>query len=162
MQIKALADNDIVIAAPLVAAFRVELKSYKGIISSPDINAASEELKEYLDAKFPIYVVEDNGNYVGYIVCRVDKPTVWVESIFVADEYRRKGIASQLFAMAEQLALTLGENTVYNYVHPNNTKMISFLQKHGYSVLNLIEIRKPYPGEKLTRKIRVDGNEFDY
>ena len=40
--------------------------------------------------------------------------------------------------------------------------MIGFLRSKGYTVLNLIEIRKPYRGEKLTTTIRVDRNTFDY
>ena len=47
-------------------------------------------------------------------------------------------------------------------VHPNNDGMIRFLRSRGYTVLNLIEIRKPYPGERLDTTIRVDGNAFDY
>ena len=52
--------------------------------------------------------------------------------------------------------------TVYNYVHPNNHHMLEFLRKRGYTVLNLIEIRKPYKGEKLTQKIAVGDHKFDY
>ena len=55
-----------------------------------------------------------------------------------------------------------GEETVYNYVHPNNHRMIGFLRKRGYTVLNLVEIRKPYQGEKLTQTITVGEHEFDY
>jgi len=40
--------------------------------------------------------------------------------------------------------------------------MIAFLRKRGYTVLNLIEIRKPYAGEKTTQIIKVGENEFDY
>jgi len=40
--------------------------------------------------------------------------------------------------------------------------MIAFLRRHGYTVLNLIEIRKPYPDEKLLQKIDVGENTFDY
>ena len=40
--------------------------------------------------------------------------------------------------------------------------MIEFLRKRGYTVLNLIEIRKPYQGETLTQKITVGEHEFDY
>ena len=40
--------------------------------------------------------------------------------------------------------------------------MIEFLRKRGYTVLNLIEIRKPYQGEKLTQTIQVDQHTFDY
>ena len=80
-----------------------------------------------------------------------------------------KGIQSEpdtkdavLFEKAEETAAGMGEETVYNYVHPNNAGMISFLRSKGYTVLNLIEIRKPYTGEKLSTKVHVDNEEFDY
>ena len=40
--------------------------------------------------------------------------------------------------------------------------MIQFLRSKGYTVLNMIEIRKPYAGEKLTTTIRVGTEDFDY
>ena len=70
--------------------------------------------------------------------------------------------ASLLFGKAEELAREMGDDTVYNFVHPNNEGMIAFLRSKGYTVLNMIEIRRPYTGEKLTTMVRVDGNVFDY
>jgi ribosomal protein S18 acetylase RimI-like enzyme len=67
-----------------------------------------------------------------------------------------------LFRKAEETAASMGEDTVYNYVHPNNEGMIAFLRSRGYTVLNMIEIRKPYRGETLSTTVHVDGNEFDY
>ena len=40
--------------------------------------------------------------------------------------------------------------------------MINFLKSKGYTVLNLIEIRKPFKGEKNKTTIKVGNNEFDY
>lgn len=148
--------------AEMVALFRVELKSYKGISSKPNIEAGWEEMEEYLSARFPVYVALVDGEYAGYVVCRVDCEVVWVESIFVKEEYRRNGIAAALHSKAEEIAASYGDDTVYNYVHPNNHRMIEFLRKRGYTVLNLIEIRKPYKDEKLTQTIAVGEHEFDY
>ena len=148
--------------AQMVALFRVELRSYKGIVSKPNVDAGREEMEEYLAAGFPVFAAIVDGEYAGYVVCRVDSEVVWVESIFVKDESRRQGIASALHSKAEEIAAFYGENTVYNYVHPNNHRMIDFLRKRGYTVLNLIEIRKPYKGEKLTQKICVGEHKFDY
>ena len=136
--------------APLVAQFRVSLKSFKGIRALPDPEAGASELREYLSAGFPVYTA------------KADEPCVWAESVYVLPEYRRQGVAGALFQKAEELAASYGEDTVYNCVHPNNTAMIAFLKAKGYSVLNLIEIRKAYDGERLTRKIRVDESLFDY
>ena len=148
--------------AEMVALFRVELRSYKGIVSKPNIEAGREEMEEYLSAEFPAFAALVDGEYAGYVVCRVDGEVVWVESIFVKEEYRRHGIASALHSKAEEIAAYYGDDTVYNYVHPNNHRMIEFLRKRGYTVLNLIEIRKPYKGEKLTQTITVGEHEFDY
>ena len=56
----------------------------------------------------------------------------------------------------------MGEDTVYNFVHPNNDGMIAFLRAKGYTVLNLIEIRKPYRDETPKTSIRVGNHTFDY
>ncbi len=148
--------------APLVAAFRTQLKSYKGIKSQPDIKAGKEEILEFMESGFPIFAVEDRGILAGYIVCRTDEPCLWVEHIYVRPDYRRRGIATMLFSKAEEIAASMGEDTVYNYVHPNNENMIRFLRSKGYTVLNMIEIRKPYRDEKLTEIIQVGKETFDY
>ena len=89
--------------APLVAAFRTQLKSYKGIRSQPDPEAGKEEILEYLESGFPVYAVEENGAFAGYIVCRIDEPCLWVEHIFVREDCRRKGVATMLFSKAEEI-----------------------------------------------------------
>ena len=148
--------------APLAAAFRVQLKSYKGIKSQSNIETGKEEILEFLASGFPVYAVEDSGVFAGYIVCRIDEPCLWVEQIFVREDYRRHGVATMLFSKAEEIAASMGEDTVYNFVHPNNKNMIQFLRSKGYTVLNMIEIRKPYEGEKLTATIHVEKEAFDY
>lgn len=148
--------------APLVAAFRTQLKSYKGIRSQPNVEEGKEEVLEFLESDFPIYAVEDKGTLAGYIVCRIDEPCLWVEQIYVREDCRRKGIATMLFKKAEEIAASMGEDTVYNFVHPNNENMIQFLRSKGYTVLNMIEIRKPYEGEILTSTIHVEKEVFDY
>lgn len=147
---------------PLVADFRVTLKSYKGISSRPDSQAGTEEIEEYLTAGFPVFAAVCDGNYAGYVVCRVEEPCVWVESLYTSPDRRRQGVASALLTKAEEIAAGYGEDTVYHYVHPNNEGMIEFLRRHGYTVLNLVEIRKPYAGEKITRTVHIDDHVFDY
>jgi ribosomal protein S18 acetylase RimI-like enzyme len=149
--------------ARLIAQFRVDLKQLKGIKSIPNIEQAKEEFREYIEAKYPIFVAEENNKeLLGYLVCRIDNETVWAESLFVSYDARRMGIASKLYEKAEEIAKKLGGSTVYNWVHPNNDKMITFLSKKGYNVLNLIEIRKPWENEVLTKKIAVGKYEYNY
>lgn len=162
MQIRRLDRDEVEQVAPLTALFRVALKGYKGIAALPDVAAGYEELMEYLDAGWPVYKAMMRERCVGYLVCRVEAPCVWVESIFVQEAYRRRRIATLLLREAEALAKSYGEETLYFNVHPNNRGMIAFLRRHGYTVLNLIEIRKPYAGENPSAVIRVGENDFDY
>ena len=147
---------------PLIAAFRVTLRSLKGISSEPDYEWAKDEVREFLGKGYPVFAVEQNDELVGYIVCRIEEPCLWVEHIFVCDQYRRRGVASMLFTKAEEIAESMGDDTVYNFVHPNNEGMISFLRSKGYTVLNMLEIRKPYKGEELATTVHVNENAFDY
>lgn len=162
MKIVPIQERDAERIAPLVAGFRTELKAPKGLRAKPDPEAAKEEILEYVQARWPCFAAVMDETPIGYVVCRAEAPAVWVESIYVLPEFRRKGAAAALFAKAEEIAVAYGENTVYNHVHPNNEKMISFLRKRGYTVLNLVEIRKPWPDEVCAQKICVGENEFDY
>lgn len=162
MVILRIDENNVDETAPLVADFRVELNSYKGIEARPDIQEGKEDLFYFLKAQYPVFVAKEDGKAVGYLVCRIEDEVLWVEHLFVSRDYRRKDIASLLFQKAEEIAESMGQETVFNYVHPNNDRMIEFLRSKGYTVLNLIEIRKPYKDEKISTTIKVDKHTFDY
>ncbi len=163
MKIRLIRPEDEAEVIPLIGAFRVTLARFRAVDREIDLEAAKRELAEYRNGNYPIFVAEnDDGKIAGYLVCRVVEDVAWAESLFVSPEFRRKGIGSALYAEAERLAQKLGNDTLYNWVHPNNDNVISFLQKQGYSVLNLIELRRPRPGERTTQRIRVGEHEFDY
>ena len=147
----------------LIADFRVHLAGLRHQSRYPDLDAALVELQGYISGDYPIHIAEaDDGTIVGYLVCRVDGDVVWAESLFVSPAWRRKGIGAKLYAEAERLAERLGAKTVYNWVHPNNAAIIGFLRKRGYTVLNLIELRRPLPGDEARQSIAVGGNTFDF
>lgn len=162
MKIEKLTTEKIGMTAPLLSEFRITLRAFKGEAVEYDIEDAKEELTDFLDKNYPVFIALEDEKCVGYLACRIDEPCVWVEHIFVSKEYRRKHIASALFEKAEEVAAGYGQETVYNYVHPNNDGIIAFLRSRGYNVLNLIEIRKKYTDETPTMKIKVADNEFDY
>lgn len=147
----------------LVSQFRVALAKLKGIERKINLRSAQEELEDYKEKNYPIFVAEgDQGNLLGYHVCRIQDQIIWSESLYVIPEARRKGVGSALYEKAEIIAEELGCETVYNWVHPNNSRSILFLKKRGYNVLNLIEVCKKRSREKFTQKIKVDTYEFDY
>lgn len=162
MEIKRIGADDVDALAPLDADFRVALRSYKGDVVQPDVQAGREELLYYLEKGYPIFAAVEQGQFLGYAVCRIDDGCVWAEALYVRPEYRRRHVASALFDCAEALARSYEQDTVYNYVHPNNDGVIAFLRSRGYDVLNLIEIRKPYAGEAPGAVYRVGNNDFRY
>lgn len=163
MIIRSAKINDKEKMSRLIAQFRIELEQYKGISSISRIVEAELEFQEYMDVGYPIFVAENsNGELLGYLVCKLDDGVVWAESLFVSTEERRNGIATKLYIEAEKVADELGNDTVFNWVHPNNDKIIKFLSKMGYDVLNLIEIRKPWKNEVLASKINVGNHEYNY
>ena len=163
MKIKSFEKEDKNEVINLIGKFRVRTAQLKGIEKGIDLKNANEELEFYIKKKYPIFIAEDDKNtIIGYHVCRVEDEIVWSESLYVIPEMRRKGIGSDLYDEAEKLVKTLGGDTVYNWVHPNNEMSIPFLKKRGYDVLNLIEIRKKRPEEKITQEINVGSHEFKY
>jgi ribosomal protein S18 acetylase RimI-like enzyme len=146
----------------LVAKFRVFLSTLKSIEKNPDYVSAAKELNTYIDKKHPIFIAEINQKIVGYIVCRIEDGVVWVESLYVSPDYRNNNIGSSLFEKAEKVSEDLNCETLYHWVHPNNHRMINFLDKQGYDVLNLIEIRKKRKDEETKSKVKVNDHEFKY
>jgi ribosomal protein S18 acetylase RimI-like enzyme len=145
--------------AILLALFRQYLHSFKDIKSPLDIESAREELNSFIhDPNYPIFVCLEEQEIIGYMILKIDG-CVWVEQIYVKENYRRRGVGSAFYKKAETISKG---DTLFNYVHPNNDAMISFLKSKGYTVLNLIEIRKPFKGEKNKTTIKVGNNEFDY
>jgi ribosomal protein S18 acetylase RimI-like enzyme len=160
--IRAYRESDRQQVVEMIASLRVFLATLKSLKNDLDHEAASAELQSYLDKGFPIFVADEQGSVVGYLVCKIDDGIVWAESLFVRLEFRRRGIASALYSEAEQLVQRLGSDTVFNWVHPNNNVSISFLKARGYNVLNLIELRRPWKHEKLSTTIHVEDHAFDY
>ena len=162
MHIRRANENDIEEVSELIADFRVTLAGFRGMNGERNLDSARKEFMEYMEKGYPIYVALQNSKIVGYLVCRIEDDVVWAESLYVLPGYRRRGIGTELYEKAEEIAESLGSDTVYNWVHPNNDAIISFLKKRGYGVLNLIELRRKWKGEEPKMKIRVGGHEFDY
>jgi GNAT superfamily N-acetyltransferase len=161
MKIRIAEEQDLVYIIGMIDRFRIALARLRRRPAESDPAGARVELEEYLAKKFPIYIAEeDRSGIVAYMVCRIDGDIVWLESIFVEEEFRRKGVASQLYCQAERLAHELGGGPPYNWIDPDNEGMIQFLAKRGYDVLNLIELRRREPGDQLARKIRVGDHEY--
>jgi len=147
----------------LIAQFQVTMSRFQGRAKAPDLDAAEDDLNGYHAPKIQVFVAEtDDKELAGYLVCRIRDDVLYAESLFVLAEHRRQGFGSALYSEAERLLEELQLDSLRNWVHPNNDRMISFLRKRGYSVLNKIEVRRVRHGESFMQRIKVGKNAFDY
>lgn len=161
MRVREAKPGDEVRLVELIAGFRVALAEVRGVDRSLDLETAREELAEYRGKGYPIFVaVSDDGDLLGYLVCRIDGQVVWAESLYVDPEWRRQGVGTSLYENAEELAQELGGEWPYNWVDPENEAIIRFLGARGYDVLNLVELRRARKGESNLREIQVGGHRF--
>ena len=163
VNIRPIAEQDEDLLIPLVAHFRVTLSRFQRRPFPTDFSAAAKEITDYREPDYRIFIAEIEENIpVAYLVCRIGDGMVWVDSLFVLPDYRRQGVGSALYRQAELLAEESESETVYNWVHPNNERMIAFLRRQGYQVLNKIEIRKSKKSDSDLKRIKVGLNTFEY
>jgi len=148
--------------AQMLTNFRSYLAELKNKSDEMEIAEAVEEIDYYLDKEYPIYTALEDNEYLGYFILKFDDDAVWLEHFFVKEQHRGKGIGSALFKRAEEVLDELGYVNLYNWVHPNNDRMINFLKSQGYDVLNMIEIRKSFENEELKSEFKVGDNKFRY
>ena len=162
MEIIRITEDTAAQVVSLAAEFRASLRALKGIVSKPDPDEGKKEIAEFLQAGFPVYAAKEGSTCVGYIVCRIEGTVLWSEQIYVAKDHRRKGVASALFAKAEEIAASMGEDTIYNYVQgfldgkysremfwslarfKNPTHQISFHTENALQTIRFIEGVKVY------------------
>lgn len=109
-----------------------------------DPDAAEEELQFYLDYA-AMYAVSDKGRFIAYLICEEDDDLNVVEALYVKPEYRRKKVATKLFAQ-----LAKDKDDIVFDVRPHCSEMFKFLQSIGYSTADTIRIRKKEDRDKET------------
>ena len=157
-----ISEDNVYGLAYLCQDFRKTLAGFRQSRFEGDVDDCVEELSSYIRQGYPIFAVSDNGKYIAYCVCRIDNDVVFLESIYVRKENRRRGVGKILLDKAASIAKEYGNETLYMSVHPNNDEMLRFLKENGYDVLNLIEIRKAYHDEQNNDTYTIGNNTYRY
>ena len=111
---------------------------------SPGAESLEKVMARYEQPWTTYYFIVAGDQRVGAvrIVDKKDGSRKRISPIWIMPEYRNKGYA--------QAAITAAEE-----IHGTDHWCLD-------TVLNMIEIRKPYEGEKLTTTIHVEKEAFDY
>ena len=95
----------------------------------PDAHAAvfARELEEALAADAEIYVVEDDGERLGFVHMQVRQdhaghPRAHVSDLAVAEAAQGRGVATELLAFAERWAVERGHDVLSLSVFATNTR----------------------------------------
>ena len=91
------------------------------------------------------YVFESGGNIIGYAMLaksfstEFGKPCIWIEDIYVLDEYRGNGVGSEFFKYVE----TKYQNALLRLeVEEDNERALRVYKKCGFEVLPYMEMKK--------------------
>lgn len=91
------------------------------------------------------YVFEDNQVVQGYAMVaksfstEFGKPCIWIEDIYMKQEYRGKGIAAYFFEYIEQ---KYPDAVIRLEVEEENDKAIKLYKKCGYEIFPYLEMKK--------------------
>ena len=107
---------------------------------SADFEACVGE-SPYLDG----YIFEEDGAVCGYAMTaksfstEFGKPCIWIEDLYLAEEYRGRGIGSSFFAFIEEKH---PEAVFRLEVEEENGCAVHVYRKCGYEVLPYMEMKK--------------------
>ena len=67
------------------------------------------------------------------------KPCIWIEDLYLKEEYRGGGIGSSFFSYLEE---KFPETIMRLEVEEDNTRAVAVYQKNGYETLPYMEMKK--------------------
>ena len=91
------------------------------------------------------YVFVENDVVLGYAMLaksfstEFGKPCIWIEDLYLKEEYRRKGIGSSFFRHLEK---EYPDTIMRLEVEEENERAIHVYEKNGFAVLPYMEMKK--------------------
>ena len=85
----------------------------------------------------------------------------WIEDVFVKEEFRNRGIATESIRQAEEIIkATPPYNAICFDVVPRNVDALKLYHKLGYQTLSLITVRKNLVPKESSGTQKINGLEF--
>lgn len=91
------------------------------------------------------FVFEEKGNIQGYgmiaksFSTEFGKPCIWIEDLFIKEEYRKKGISREFF---EMLKNRYPNHLLRIEAEEENERAVSVYKKAGFQILPYLELYK--------------------
>lgn len=120
-----------------------ELSSMAQKPTKQDLEAAHEKVAGAIESGDEVYAVTEHSRYVAYMILHLCEGGLEIKELYTRKEYRRKGIAAQLFQEAEKQAEQQHVHLVM-YVSPENKTALAFLSKQGYGKISAYQMEKSF------------------
>ncbi|MCH5598746.1 GNAT family N-acetyltransferase [Niabella ginsengisoli] len=103
----------------------------------PDIQTFEKRITNYSE-KYPWLVMEENGKIIGYAYASAYRERTayqWVVecSVYVDREYKKRGVASKLYAALFELLKAQGIYKVYAVITIPNSESVGFHERLGFT-----------------------------
>ena len=123
---------------------------------------ARDTLREWQAEAHEFYMIVSQEKRVGFLHLWYKGPQVaWIEDIYVDEEYRSQGVASQAIRIAEKIVKSCPNYiAVCLDVVPRNESAMRLYYKLGYDSVNIITLRKELGENKRDRIERIFGLNF--
>ena len=126
-----------------------------------DENNARENISEWTQENHDLFVIMKDGEAVGFLHLNMRGSTVcWIEDVFVCEAHRRRGIAGQAIAQAEEMLKKRGVRGVSMDVVPDNLPALRLYHRLGYDRLSIVTVRKDFDEFETARTEEIAGLSF--
>lgn len=107
-----------------------------------DSTLSYQDLHDYLnDRNMGVYLLEDNGLVLGYLILRFETEEGEIDEIAVRKEEEGKGLGTLMLKESTEIFLRRGIEKVFLEVRKKNEKAIHLYEKNGFV---LYRTRKNY------------------
>lgn len=128
------------------------------------LSEAAKTLQDWQCGDNELYVILQNEESVGFLRLNYRGPIVaWIEDIFVDEDKRGQGIATEAISAAEDIVRSrTGYEALCLDVVPRNVAALQLYHKLGFTDLSMITLRKELKESKRDRPLELLGLEFQY
>ena len=104
------------------------------------------------DSHILVAETTDTNEIVGFSRYERHQGAFFGREMCVTETKRLRGVGTALLRAVEKRIREAGETNLFISVVARNAQALQFFAKRGYSILNTVELRTPFPDERVARK----------
>ena len=97
-----------------------------------DLFYSEEKIKVELEEGISWEMLYENGQPIGYLVCKLEPEKLYISKIYLIAETRGKGLGKFLLNQAIELAKQNDKKSIYLNVNKYNSDSIAFYERNGF------------------------------